>query len=60
MTSNFSIQQSLIEYDFNMTYEKQNTEYRIQKNSTTKKFKCWNLISRIGYEQIGITLYKSV
>lgn len=26
MTSNFSIQQSLIEYDFNMTYEKQNTE----------------------------------
>lgn len=28
MTSNFSIQQSLIEYDFNMTYEKQNTEYR--------------------------------
>lgn len=25
MTSNFSIRQSLIEYDFNMTYEKQNT-----------------------------------
>lgn len=55
MTSNFSIQQSLIEYDFNMTYEKQNTE-KFKK----KKIKCWNLISRIGYEQIGITLYKSV
>lgn len=55
MTSNFSIQQSLIEYDFNMTYEKQNTE-KFKK----KKFKCWNLISRIRYEQIGITLYKSV
>lgn len=58
MTSNFSIQQRLIEYDFNMTYEKQNTEYR--KIQQKKKFKCWNLISRIGYEQIGITLYKSV
>lgn len=55
MTSNFSIRQSLIEYDFNMTYEKQNTEI-----FNNKKFKCWNLISRIGYEQIGITLYKSV
>lgn len=44
MTSNFSIQQSLIEYDFNMTYEKQNTE-----KFNNKK-----------YEQIGITLYKSV
>lgn len=56
MTSNFSIQQSLIEHDFNMTYEKQNTE----KFNKKKKFKCWNLISRIRYEQIGITLYKSV